>query len=320
MRSPELPDPNTTDSGTDQDGLTYRIVDTGVSEFYDNTSVIQRPKAGKRFFGQDAQHQINNPSYRDNGDGTVTDNITGLMWQKRMGNRMDFKEAFRKAKDCDLGGHRDWRVPTIKELYSLIQFTGKVRGQKAIRRFIDTNYFDQPLGDARLREREIDAQTWSGTEYVGRTMRNDETVFGVNFVDGRIKGYPKNNPRTRRPNRMYSRFVRGNKDYGKNKFVDNKDGTVTDAATGLMWQRSDSGRGMNWETALGYAEALTVGGYDDWRLPNAKEPNRGQSNHGSARAEDRNRFGNRPRSARHAAVTITSTTTTTTTTTGWWRL
>jgi hypothetical protein len=254
-----------------QNRRTYMIVDTSVKEFYDNTSVILKPKQGAPFYGQDAHYRINTPSYTDNGDGTITDKVTALMWQKTMGEKMPFGEAFRRARESDRGGQHDWRVPTIKELYSLIQFTGKASGQRAIEPFIDTHYFDQPLGDTRSGEREIDAQTWSATEYVGRTMRNDETVFGVNFVDGRIKGYPKYNPRTRQPNRMYFRFVRGVKDYGINTFVDNKNGTVTDAATGLMWQKSDSGLGMNWEKALKYAEDLSLGGYSDWRLPNAKE-------------------------------------------------
>lgn len=251
--------------------LTYRIVDTGVTEFYDNTSVIPEPKRGEPFYGQDAQYRINSPSYTDNGDGTVTDNVTGLMWQKAMGPKMTFEEAFRRARESTVGGYHDWRVPSIKELYSLILYTGRVRGQRAIRPFIDTRYFEQPLGDPDRGEREIDAQTWSSTQYVGRTMRNAETVFGVNFVDGRIKGYPKYKPRTGLPNRMYFRFVRGNKEYGKNKFVDNQDGTVTDLATGLMWQKADSGRGMDWESALAYAEHLTLAGHHDWRLPNAKE-------------------------------------------------
>ncbi len=254
-----------------QQPLTYRIVDTGVTAFYDNASVIAPPRAGAPFFGQDAQYRINSPSYSDNGDGTITDNVTGLMWQKAMGEKMTYDEAFRQARASDVGGYHDWRVPTIKELYSLILFTGRVRGQRAMTPFIDTRYFDQPLGDVRLGEREIDAQTWSSTKYVGRTMRNNESVFGVNFVDGRIKAYPKIKPRTGLPNRMYFRFVRGNVDYGKNHFVDNNDGTVTDTATGLMWQKKDSGRGMDWEAALKYAEDLTLAGHHDWRLPNAKE-------------------------------------------------
>jgi hypothetical protein len=252
-------------------GLPYAIADTGVTAFYDNAAVIREPRAGGKFFGQDAHYQINTPSYTDNGDGTITDNVTGLMWQKTMDAKMEFDDAFKNVKECKLGGHRDWRVPTVKELYSLIQFTGQARGQEALIPFIDTRYFNQPTGDPRLGEREIDAQTWSSTEYVGKTMRNDDTVFGVNFLDGRIKGYPKYDPRTHRPRKMYFRYVRGNPDYGKNRLVDNRDGTVTDTATGLMWQKADSGKGMDWEAALGYAGALRLGGHDDWRLPNAKE-------------------------------------------------
>jgi len=70
---------------------------------------------------------------------------------------------------------------------------------------------------------------------------------------------------------MYFRFVRGNPDYGRNALVANGDGTVTDRATGLMWQQADSGRGMDWAAALQYAETLTLAGHDDWRLPSAKE-------------------------------------------------
>lgn len=251
--------------------LTYPVVDTGVHHFYDNASEIDPPASGQPFTGQDAQYNINAPAYTDNGDGTITDQVTGLMWQKEMGDKLTFEEAFHRADMADTGGHHDWRVPTIKELYSLILFTGRVQGQHAITPFIDTRYFSQPLGSNARGEREIDAQTWSSTEYVGRTMRNDETVFGVNFVDGRIKGYPKYHPRSHQANRMYFRFVRGNPQYGHNHFVDNHDGTISDTETGLMWQQQDSGKGMDWQSALNYAETLQLAGHHDWRLPNAKE-------------------------------------------------
>ena len=136
--------------------------------------------------------------------------------------------------------------------------------------FIDSK-FDQPLGDTNAGEREIDAQTWCSTEYVGKTMNNDDTVFGVNFVDGRIKGYPKYKPGSTTANVMYFRMVRGNSDYGKNKFSNNNNGTISDTATGLMWQQADDGVSRDWKEALAYAEGLTLGGHSDWRLPNAKE-------------------------------------------------
>ena len=65
--------------------------------------------------------------------------------------------------------------------------------------------------------------------------------------------------------------MRGNPEYGVNKFADNGDGTILDAATDLIWQKADSGKGMDWEDALAYCGNLTLAGRDDWRLPNAKE-------------------------------------------------
>jgi hypothetical protein len=249
----------------------YAIVDTAQTLFYSNNEAIPSPNKTTAFSGQDASYLINSPSYTNNHDGTITDNITGLTWQQDMGEKLTYEEAVNKVKAVTTGGHNDWRIPTLKELYSLIEFNGVVKGEKAVTPFIDTTYFNQPIGDVNANEREIDAQTWSQTKYVGKTMNKDDTLFGVNFVDGRIKGYPIYNPRTQQPNKMYFRLVRGNTHYGQNDFVDNRDNTISDKATGLMWQKSDSRKGMNWQEALHYAENFTLNGYDDWRLPNAKE-------------------------------------------------
>jgi len=248
-------------------------VDTDVADFSDHSQIISRPIEGDPFYGQDAIYKGNQPSYLDQGDGTITDQVTGLTWEKNMGSKISYTDAFIKSDTMTLGGYDDWRVPTIKELYSLILFSGRVMGATAIDMFIDTSYFDQPLGDADLGEREIDAQTWSSTQYVGLTMQGDSTVFGVNFVDGRIKGYPKYKPGSNNTtaSTMYFRMVRGNPAYGINDFSDHGDGTISDHATGLMWQQADDGIMRNWEDALSYAENLELGGYDDWRIPNAKE-------------------------------------------------
>ena len=61
----------------------------------------------------------------DNQDGTVTDTLTGLMWTKN-GWRGDFfsavtwPEATKKCEEFRLGGHADWRLPTVEEWKSLI--------------------------------------------------------------------------------------------------------------------------------------------------------------------------------------------------------
>ncbi|MFA6627559.1 MAG: hypothetical protein WCT17_03400 [Bacilli bacterium] len=59
--------------------LTYAIVDTGVIHFYNNDSIIAQPTLSDAFYGQDAMYHLNEPNYTDHGDGTVTDNVTGLM-------------------------------------------------------------------------------------------------------------------------------------------------------------------------------------------------------------------------------------------------
>ena len=250
---------------------TYPIVDTNQTNFYNDRRQISEPSNGAAFYGQDASYSGNQPSYTDNGDGTVTDNVTGLVWQQTMDEKMTFEDAFKYAKNSTLGGYDDWRLPTIKELWSLMDYTGQSGGETADTLYIDTHYFDQPIGDTSIGEREIDAQVWSSTEYTGLTMGGGHTVFGVNFIDGRIKGYPTYDPRDRSDHKLYVRLVRGNEDYGINNFVDNGDGTISDFATGLMWQQGDDGQTRDWEDSLAYAESLDYAGYSDWRLPNAKE-------------------------------------------------
>jgi hypothetical protein len=100
-------------------------------------------------------------------------------------------------------------------------------------------------------------------------MNGDATIFGVNFADGRIKGYP----RDELPQGIKTYFVRYVRaaDYGVNDFMDSGDGTVSDAATGLSWTKGDSSTTLSWEEALAWCEALDLAGHDDWRLPNAKE-------------------------------------------------
>ncbi|VGO19983.1 Lcl C-terminal domain-containing protein [Pontiella sulfatireligans] len=244
--------------------LPYPIVDTGQTRTYG------------AFAGQDGQYSANAPAYKDNGNGTVSDLVTGLMWTQDPGAKKTFDEAVSGASKCKVGGHSDWRLPTIKELYSLIQLNGTdpdpmstdISGLKP---FIDDSVFKFTYGKEEDGDRIIDSQFATSTKYVSTTMRGAETMFGVNFADGRIKGYGIEDPRGRGEKTFYVLYVRGNSDYGKNQFKDNGDGTITDEATGLTWMKADSGKGMDWPTALDYAESLELAGRDDWRLPNAKE-------------------------------------------------
>lgn len=51
---------------------------------------------------------------------------------------------------------------------------------------------------------------------------------------------------------------------------DDSTGIVTDTTTGLNWQDNET-VSKSWIQAIDYCEALTLGGYDDWRLPNQNE-------------------------------------------------
>jgi hypothetical protein len=248
----------------------YVLVDTGQGTCYDNEKEILCPQHDEPFYGQDAQYKGIQPLYQDNGDGTVTDLTTGLMWQKTpdLTNKARYDEAVAGANTFHLAKYNDWRLPTIKELYSLIDFRGSSFSRTP---YINTNYFDFRFGNENSGERLIDAQYWSSTEYVGTVFGGDAAVFGVNFADGRIKGYPRDTGPGGSPMTAFVRYVRDNPTYGINKFVDNGDGTITDLATGLMWQKPDDGITRDWQEALAYAENLIFAGYNDWRLPNAKE-------------------------------------------------
>ncbi|MDD5642849.1 MAG: DUF1566 domain-containing protein [Syntrophales bacterium] len=271
---------------------TYPIVDTGQSKCYNNTAEITRPAAGQSFYGQDAQCQGNQPGYTLSSDGlTVYDHNTGLTWQRspdlnndgaiNADDKLTYTEAQERPTDLNsvgYGGYRDWRLPTIKELYSLIDFRGtdpppNAADTSGLTPFIDSNYFAFAYGDTSAGERLIDSQYASSTMYANQTVDGYFKLFGVNFADGRIKGYDlitmNGSEKT-----FFVLCVRGNTNYGLNNLVANGDGTITDQATGLMWAQTDSGAAMNWEASLAWVQAQNAAnylGHRDWRLPNAKE-------------------------------------------------
>lgn len=269
--------------------LSYPIVDTGQGLCYDNSDVINCPAQGTLFYGQDAQFSGNSPSYTDNGDGTVTDNVTGLVWQKSpdtngdgnitAADKMSHTNSASYCENLSLAGFDDWQLPTIKQLYSLIDFTGvdpsgyEGTDTSGLIPFINTDYFDFAYGDTDSNERIIDSQYASSTYYVGNS---EQYLFGVNFADGRIKGYGLS-VRGKEKTFLVT-CIRQNDTYGVNDFIDNGDLTITDNATNLMWAQDDSGgdapEGFNWVDALAYVEAKNDAnylGYNDWRLPSVKE-------------------------------------------------
>jgi hypothetical protein len=274
----EPAEPESTDGIPKVDNLTYPVVDTGQMYCYDAAQSIPCPAEGEAFSGQDGQYPGIQPNYYDNGDGTITDLNTGLMWPQNSGQKMTYAQATAGAAAFNLGGYSDWRLPTIKELYSLIVFSGTDPGncEKSadcpdLVPFITSGIFDFQYGNPETGERLIDAQYISSTPYIGQGA-GGELVFGVNFADGRIKGYGTGPMEGQEGDKaFFVLYVRGDSGYGVNQFVDNGDGTVTDEATGLTWMQTDSQQAIAWQEALATCQDLSWAGFEDWRLPNAKE-------------------------------------------------
>ncbi len=270
-------------------GPAYVVVDTGQTKCFDEKCSIAPPQTGQQFYGQDAQFPGHPFSYTISGS-TVLDKTTGLTWQRSpdtngdgsvtSGDKLTWSKAQElpaKLNAAKSGGFSDWRLPSIKELYSLFDARGidpsGPMDATGLRPFIDTATFGFAYGDQKAGERVIDSQYASSTKYVGKGARGVDKVFGVNFADGRIKGYDLKMPGGAEKT-FFVQCVRGNPAYGKNDFHDNGDGTITDRATGLTWSREDSGKGMNWKDALAWVQQKNAEhflGHDDWRMPDIKE-------------------------------------------------
>ncbi len=98
-----------------------------------NTTNLKLPKTGQTVSyqdGDDGYHQkgVTRSYTRDDGAQIVTDHVTGLMWQDDSSTIETklWQDAIDYCESSQLGSFSDWRLPTIEELVSLIDF-GKMK-------------------------------------------------------------------------------------------------------------------------------------------------------------------------------------------------
>lgn len=236
-------------------------------------------------FGEDSDYTINPPSYTklgENGeelpytatqaDGWIMtrDNVTGLIWEIKTNDDSihdkdnaytwcdtdpetnggdpgtcedgtDTEDFIEALNDENFGGFSDWRMPTRRELVTILNYDTH-------RPTIDEDFFPYVTNTFY----------WSSNTKVGYTSH----AWGVHFFNA-------NSYYSFKPYYHYVHAVRGGNI--QSNFVNNGDGTITDTATGLMWQQEDDNVTRTWENALVYCENLTLAGYNDWRLPTIKE-------------------------------------------------
>jgi len=123
------------------------------------------------YSGDDANYQTGKPFYyTDHGDGTVTDNVTGLMWPKDgsglgcwNSQTSSWAEAINYCETLEFAGHLDWRLPNIRELASLINY-GTVGPA------MDTAVFTNTV--------------WDGYYWTSTPCDNSAYAWSMQFYDG----------------------------------------------------------------------------------------------------------------------------------------
>ena len=267
----------------------YYFAIKSISEANDTSAISNSPKTKAI------------PGFQDNGDGTITDLYTGLMWVKNgagpganNGATSTQYEAITFADQLEFAGFDDWRLPNFKELASILHY--RQEGASLDESFINVK----------------SDRYWSSTKvqtyvpgFPGDLPRYNG--YYVDFSNGKADYH--NYEGTDSP-LYYLLAVRGEeipRGHPQDEFdlQDNEDGTVTDKRTGLMWAKAEfaqtfaSGIGeyiydnrKAWKEAIRFAKNRVLcqdgtfqgdesqpgdcsehGGvkYDDWRLPNIQE-------------------------------------------------
>jgi hypothetical protein len=213
-------------------------------------------------------------SYADNEDGTVTDNVTGLMWQQtplgadggtfpqfELATDAGTRPAAHYCESLTLAGHRDWRLPSVIELVSLVDYDIAGPGPT-----LDTRYFPGTPGDVFWASTPVNGSpdsSWSvyfnyANAYLGLSPSEPHLVRCVRGEAPPFAPLPDH--------AAPGRYVAGGS---------GAEATIYDTKTRLTWQRrppSDGGAAveMTWPEATAYCAALRLNGLA-FRLPTVNE-------------------------------------------------
>ncbi|MBM9575799.1 DUF1566 domain-containing protein [Leptospira sp. 201903070] len=246
-------------------GVITACLGTGQDGEFTNTP---RPRS----FGSPTQH------CRYTNDYTTLDQIHGLTWRTCAQGRANADcsggtNTLISWDDANAGlpgscselntlhggngyaGKTNWRVPTIRELFSLIHVSNIPKINTVS--FPNTNFASSYLSDS---------------SYVPVPTLNFVSLFNNTAIPTTL--LPKNT-------NQFLRCVSGNQ-IPAFSFVDNGDETITDQNSRLLWQKCVGGISgalctvnppinFDWANSLAYCNGLNFAGRTDWRLPNTNE-------------------------------------------------
>jgi hypothetical protein len=186
-------------------------------------------------------------SYKDDGDGTVTDNVTGLVWQKDVtSSTYGQAAAVFYCSGLNLANHDDWRLPSVIELVSVVD-PGRFGPS------IDETYFPSTSP----------SPFWSSS--VSPLMPGDG--FDVPFDAGNVSSDDVSSLFNARCVR--SAVMAGSAEAPPARYAVSN-GIVIDAKTRLNWQQAFALANYSQSDAQTYCASLNLGGFR-WRLPTMKE-------------------------------------------------
>ncbi|MBN2109324.1 MAG: DUF1566 domain-containing protein [Deltaproteobacteria bacterium] len=292
-------------------GATYpaKVARTGQTMCYDdNGTVISCTGTG-----QDGAIQAGavwpDPRFSDRGDGTISDNLTGLVWAQNAnllgtvdadndtdGTAEDGMVSWQHALDYMVKlnreaylGYTDWRLPNINELESLLnaQLINPALPQGHPFTNVQSDYYWSSTSGANYTQ-----GAWLVHMFFGYVGTYDKTInhlyvwpvragqcgsLGNSVIclpkTGQTLCYKDNGTETDCSGTGQDGDIQAGVAWPSLRFEDNSDGTVTDSLTGLEWTKNAylAGATMTWQQALDYVKTLTTGSHSDWRLPNERE-------------------------------------------------
>ena len=265
--------------------------------------------------GQDGETQAGtawpSPRFTDNGDGTLTDNLTGLIWLKdadclgyalwadapTVAATLEDGDADCALTDGSTAG--DWRIPNIVEFLSLYNHTPPTFNYSdwfLDQGFININTTSDFWTSSASRWNAVGAAAWAMHLRFGypKNFYNKGNLAHLWPVRG---GQIDGNPDTTYPANLWKTgqliggslsasntdsniLVAAGVAWPSPRFTDNGDGTITDNLTDIVWlKQADCFTQDTWQNALNAVSSLANGacGLTDgtvageWRLPNGNE-------------------------------------------------